>query len=194
MSYIIIKRENQSGRKSTGVRLVAEVTDRKELNEFIKSNYQLSATIGVFGALAAFFVRLVGFEQIALIPLMIFFILMIELIDDFPEIAIPLKSSVKLLAFEFLMVGLLIAIGWYILTEYVTVYYGVFVLVFFLSIYAGISIKIIQKVRPWLKEGSRTDDTYKFFNRILLIGMFVTVWLLAFVSMDLVTTLTKSLL
>lgn len=123
------------------------MTEKVSLGDFIREKYPLVATIGVFGAVTALFSRLEGIGDIAFVTLMIFFVLMWELLDSFPEIKVPLKSSIRLLIFQFLMILFLMGVGWYILVTYVSVYYELFLLAVVLGVYSLISIEIIVRIR-----------------------------------------------
>jgi hypothetical protein len=166
------------------------MSEKLELKDFIEKYYHLITVIGVFGALAAFFVKLEGFEYIAFMPMLIFFVLMWELLDSFPEIEVPFKSSIKLLIFEFLMIVLLMAVGWYVLVAYISVYYKPFALIFFLGLYALISVKIIVKVRLFERINERVKgEPYGFIRFVLLLVIVGIVMLLASYSANFVTSL-----
>jgi len=123
------------------------MSEKMELRDFIKKSDRLLETIGVFGALTAFLAQLNGFEDLAVIPLMIFFLLIMELMESFPDMDMPLKTSVKLVAFESLMVGFVISVGYYILVRYVTVYCRVFSGFSFFALYSFIAIRVAQRTK-----------------------------------------------
>jgi hypothetical protein len=150
------------------------MTERIELRDFIRDHYPLIATIGVFGALTALFVRIEGFEFIAFIPLMIFFVLMWELIDSFPEMQIPLKGASRRLAVFFvLMMILLIGIAWFIFVEYVISYYQIisFSLFICLSIYTAIAIegRMALAERIGKRIGGKQYKFLKIISMLLLV-------------------------
>jgi hypothetical protein len=152
------------------------MSKRVELNDFIKDNYQLIATIGVFGALTALFVRIEGFEFIAFIPLMIFFVLTWELLDSFPDIKLPLKnSSYKLAIFEVLMIILLLGVAWFILAEYVTLYYQLILFAIFVSVFVYVPIAIVDRTKVYERIKNRIGKgSHKFLkigSTVLLVGI-----------------------
>jgi hypothetical protein len=170
------------------------MTEKVELKKFVQDHYPLIATIGVFGAITALFVRLEGFEDVAFIPMMIFFVLMWELIDSFPEIEVPLKSSVKLLVFQFLMIIFLLAVGWFILTEYVSVYYKIFALALFLGIYSVATLKIFEKLTLFERIRNKIKgELYGFIRFILLLSIVGVILVLATYSADAIIGIIENL-
>jgi len=171
------------------------MSEKIHLKDFIKDHYSLIATIGIFGALTAFFVNLEGVQDIAFIPLMIFFVLMWELMDSFPEIEIPLTSSIKLLAFEFLMIILFMAVGYYLLVTYVSIYYKIFSLVGFLGVYSYISMKILLRIRFFERINSKVKgELYRFIRFILLLLIVGIIMVLSSYSGNLIINLIEGLI
>jgi len=169
------------------------MSNKVELRDFVEKHYQLIATIGVFGAITALFIRLEGFENVAFIPLMIFFVLMWELIDSFPEIEIPLRSSVKLVIFEFLMIIFLMVVGWFIFVEYVSMHYKIFALVLFLGIYSLVTLKILGKFRLFERIRNKVKgEPYGFIRFILLLVIVGIILVLASYSANFIIDLIES--
>lgn len=181
--------------KTSKILNLVGMDQKVELKDFISKHYQLIATIGVFGALTALFVRFEGVQDIAFISLLIFFVLMWELTDSFPEIKIPLTSSLKLLIFEFLMIILLMAVGWYILVTYVSVYYEMFAFAIFLGLYSMISMKIVLKIRLFERIHDKIEgEPYRFVRFILLLVIFGIVMVLSSNSANLLINLIENVL
>lgn len=157
-----------------------------ELKDFIKNNDKLLETIGVFGALTAFLAQLKGFEDLAVIPLIISFLLIMELMESFPDIDIPLKTSVKLAAFQFLMVGFFLSIGYYILERYVIEYYRLFSLFAFSGLYSFIAIKVAQRTK--LIQQINLKVKSQFIKNLLLLWIITIIFLLIFASTNLFTS------
>lgn len=123
------------------------MNEKVSLRDFLKKNHPLIATIGVFGALTALFMRFEKVPFLAFITLMILVLLMWELFDLFPEIEVLFRSSMRLMIFEFLMIALLMAIGWFILDTYIRIYYRPFTFTVFLGLYAVVSVELFEKIR-----------------------------------------------
>lgn len=169
------------------------MSERIELREFIKENYQLIATIGVFGALTALFLRIEGFELIAFIPLMIFVVLMIELLVSFPKILLPLEGTSYRLAFFYaLLMLLLVGVSWYVLVEYVTVYYQIFLLSIFIGAYIYIGTMIEDRLKLFerlaKRVGRRLFFTIQFIVMFfiagtgLIVAFYLTNWIAVLLS------------
>jgi len=169
------------------------MSKKVNLKDFIDDHYRLIATIGVFGALTAFFGNLEGFQDIAFLPLMISFVLMWELMDCFPEIEVPLKTSVKTLIFFFLMIILFIAVGWYILVTYVTAYYRIFVVFALLGLYSLIFVKIEMRIRLFKRIHSKVDgELYGFIRFILILVIFGVILVATDYSADFIISLIET--
>lgn len=114
------------------------------LRSFIRENYQLIASIGVFGALTTLFTRLENASYLSFVTFAMFFILTWEFVDSFPDIE---KSSIRFIAFELLTMILMIFVGLYIFTTYVTVFWKLFVFLSMLVLYSAISIVLYQRFK-----------------------------------------------
>lgn len=167
--------------------------EKISLKDFIKENYPLIATIGVFGALTTLFVRLEELPHLAFITLMIFVVLTWELLDLFPEIEVPFRSSMKLMVFEFLMIILLMVVGWYILDTYVRIYYRVFTLTSLLGIYSVITIKVLEKLRLFGRVHTKVKgELYKLIRFFMLLTIFGIIIVLAGYSANYLNDLIES--
>lgn len=159
------------------------MSEKTSLREFIEKHYQLIATIGVFGALTALFIRLENLPHLAFITLMIFVLLTWELMDSFPEIEMPFKSSMKLMIFEFLIIALLMAVGWFILDTYVRIYHRPFTLTMLLGLYLVISAKIIEKVKLFERLHKKLKgELYRLIRFVILFVIIGIVMVLASIS------------
>ena len=154
--------------------LMVEDSGKITLKDFIHNHYSLVATIGVFGALTALFVRFENVPHIAFITLMILIVLVWELLDSFPEIGVPLASSMKLILFEFLMIALLMSVGWLMIDTYVRIYYQPFTLTVFLGLYLLISAKTIEKTR-FLDRIHRRVENHELYASIRFVIFIVVV-------------------
>jgi hypothetical protein len=114
------------------------------LRSFIEKNYQLITSIGVFGALTTLFTRLENASYLSFVTFAMFFILTWEFVDSFPVIE---KSSIRFVAFELLTMILMVFVGYYIFTTYVTAFWKVFVFLSMLVLYPAISIVLYQRFK-----------------------------------------------
>ena len=175
-------KETEESKENYRVRNVEEENGNEEKDEkvrlvqFIKDNYPLIATIGVFGALTTLFVRLDELPHLAFISLMIFVVLTWELLDLFPEIEVPFTSSMKLMVFEFLIIILFMVVGWYILDSYVRIYYRIFTLTTLFGIYSVITIKVLERLRLFgIVHRKLKGEGYKVARFFMLIMIFIII-------------------
>lgn len=171
------------------------MTKKVGLSEFIKEKYPLIATIGVFGAVTALFLRLEGIEDIAFITLMIFLVLMWELLDSFPEIGVPLKSSIRLVIFQFLIIVFLMAVGWYIIVTYIVIFYRAFAFALLLGLYTAVFMIGIHKVRLSERIQQKVKGKlYSLIENLILIVAILVIMILASYSADFIIALVERFL
>jgi len=88
---------------------------KKDLKWFVKENYQLLTTMGVFGGLTALFVRLENASYLTLLSFLMFLVLSIEFWRSFPK---TFQSTYSLFVFENLSLALICSVAVYILAYY----------------------------------------------------------------------------
>jgi hypothetical protein len=125
------------------------------LRNYIRENYQLIASIGVFGALTTLFTRLENAPYLSFVTFAMFFILTWEFVDSFPDME---KSSMRFIAFEMLTMILMIFVGLYIFTTYITAFWKLFVFLSMLVLYSAISIALSQRFKLYSRIQRRIPE------------------------------------
>lgn len=167
------------------------MSKKVSLREFIKENYHLVATIGVVGALTALFTRLEEASYLAFITFMMFILLTWELLVSFPKSE---EASLNVTLFEYLVMGLLFALGMFVINAY-KVYLAMLSPIFFFGLYSVVSIKLIQKFKLFerIRERTPQDKPYSSIIRGLILFTVVGITLyLAMLSANYVINLIKT--
>jgi hypothetical protein len=137
-----------------------------DLREFVKENYQLLASMGVFGGLTALFTRIENAEYLSFVSFMMFVVLGFELWAKFP---IRKEESLNLIIFEYLSYSLVLSV-----LGYVILYYGAYVFGALVGILIFLGGIILKSVRDFIE---KHRITRKRFRVLAYVGL----GLLAFV-------------
>lgn len=140
------------------------MSEKVSLKQFVDDNYPLIASMGVAGALTAFFTRLENADLLAFMSFLMFAVLILELAEMFPEIE---RATLKLNLFKIFSLALFVLAGFYVLEAY----WG-----YLLFLGAVLSILIGWLFLNFLR---RLPIYKKLVRTLLLIGLMILVFILS---------------
>ncbi len=160
------------------------MSEETSLSQFVRNNSHLIASLGVFGALTTLFTKIDNAQYLSFVSFAIFFVLMWEFLEQFPEIKI---SSIRFIAFEMLTATLLIFVALYMFVTYVAVFWKLFVFMSIFVIYSAVSVYLYLKLKLFERiEKVRSEKMRSVTKIVILLAVMGVLMFLASISANII--------